>query len=151
MSITVTESNAKIQTDIIPRIGISNDLMKIYNTTSVKQPGDMLLINNLLNLLETRKGLNKEFPDIGLADELLKISFSNRNNISSKLEDLKNEMTKILNHTGISISYKVKDEEDPQSDIVIYIELDDLPGNIFIDLPYAGKNSRAIETKYARE
>lgn len=139
----------KYETDFIPRIGIDNDFTKIYNGNAV-QPGDYLLINNLLNLIEMRIGTNKEFPSLGLAQEFAKLSFMNVSDMDQALNNLKEKIVNQLGHDGVEISYKLKNPENPHSDFTIQITLDNLPGVILVSTPKTNYNSIAISTKYAK-
>lgn len=139
----------KQETDFVPRIGIDNDFTKIYNDTVI-QPGDFLLINNLLNLIEMRIGTNKEFPSFGLAQEFAKLSHMNVADLDQALNKLQEKIVDQLGHDGVEITYKLKNPESPHSDFTVQITLDDLPGVILVSVPKTSYNSIAISTKYAR-
>lgn len=140
---------SKQETDFIPRIGIDNDFTKIYND-NVIQPGDYLMINNLLNLIEMRIGTNKEFPSFGLAQEFAKLSHMNVSDLDQALSNLQESIIDQLGHDGVELSYKLKNPESPHSDITIQITLDNLPGIILVSTTKTSYNSIAISTKYAK-
>lgn len=144
-----TVNKKKIEVDFLPRIGINNDFMKIYNRMNADM-NNIMLINNLLNLLEMREGSNKEFPDIGLAQEFLKLSFAPLSQIDIMLSNIKNTLIEQLGHDGIDLSYSINNPENPQSDITIKISISGIPGNINLDVVSNHNNSRAIATSYAK-
>ena len=135
----------KNEVDFIPSIGVSNDLMKISNAISA-QPENLVLLNNVLNLLEMRQGMNKEFPDMGLAQELAGFSFNEISELELKLERLKEGLIKQTGHQDISIDYEIKNPELAHSDITIKILIASLPIPITMNIP----NSIPVETKYAQ-
>lgn len=138
----------KFETDIVPRIGINNDFMRIYNRMN-NTMGNIVVINNLLNLLEMRAGINKEFPSLGLAQEFLKLSFVNMSQIDGMLDNI---ALAIKNQVGyeVDLSYEINNPESPQSYITIKLSIDNIPGSIDIDVVNTRYNSKAIETKYSK-
>ena len=143
--------NYKFETDIVPKIGITGDAARIYNSR-VEQPGDLLLINTLLNIIETRKGVIKEFPGFGLAQEFAKLSFLNINDLEQEIQTLQEQIIDQLGHDGVELSYTINNPESAtHKNISLKITLDNLPGAILVDIPKTNNyNSISISTKYAK-
>ena len=143
--------NYKFETDIIPKIGITGDASKIYNSRA-EQPGDLLLINTLLTIIETRQGMIKEFPSIGLAQEFAKLSYINISDLEQQLMYLQEKIIDQLGHDSVELTYEITSPPNaPHKDFVIKLTLDNLPGAIIIDVPKTNNyNSIAISTKYVK-
>lgn len=139
----------QFEVDFIPKFGVNHDFMKIYNRMGTTM-GNIVLINNLLNLLEMREGLNKEFPTLGLANEFLKLSFVSIGQIDNILGNIQNAIRNQLGHDGVDLSYTIKNPESPQSDITVKISIDGIPGSIDVDVINTLYNSKAIATKYSK-
>ena len=139
----------KSEVDFIPKLGINHDFMKIYNRTNAEL-GNIVLVNNLLNLIEMRKGINKEFPDIGLAQEFLRLSHIDLDKIDYVLSNIKADIQNQLGHEGIDLSYTVNDPESPMAYITVKLTIENIPGSIDIDVVNTTYNSKAIATKYSK-
>ena len=136
------------QIDYIPKIGVNNEFIKLYDRYNHNME-NILTINNILMLIETRKGTNKEFPNFGLAQEFRKLSFINVLKIDEVLNEIKMLLTEQSGHEDIEMSYEIINPESPQPDIRVIIKVSNIQGNFEVTVANKMNNSKAIATKYA--